>query len=96
MTSNEVPDAPPEWLVVINGLRYAVQFDQVLDESVVTRIADLIEDGRVLEGGRSFYVGVIDTALTQRGSLAAFLPETHGEPEFRAFLAGLRERLRSR
>jgi hypothetical protein len=87
--SQDQGTAVPEWQVIVNGLLYTVQFDESLDERVVTEVSDLIKRGKVLEGGKNLYASAIRVALAESHQLTSFIPEAHGESEFRDFLVAL-------
>lgn len=96
METQDQENRVPEWRVVINGLLYTVQFDESLDEQVVTEVADLIEQRTVLEGGKDLHAKAIKAALAHSYVLTSFIPEAHGEIEFRDFLARLLRSLEDR
>ncbi|WP_433266317.1 hypothetical protein ACQPWR_02855 [Micromonospora vinacea] len=73
------------WKGRVNGILYGVQFDQVLDDTVVARVAGGVVDG-LYPGNRAEMLEALDQALRYPGPLNDEIETHHGEDHIRAFL----------
>ena len=73
------------WKGQVNGILYGVQFDQVLDDAVVTRVAGGVTDG-LYPGNRAETLEALDQALRHPGPLNDEIETHHSEEHIRAFL----------
>ncbi|MGC5305516.1 hypothetical protein [Micromonospora zamorensis] len=73
------------WKGHVNGILYGVQFDQVLDDTVVTRVADGVTGG-LYPGDRAETREALDQALRFPGPLNDQAQTQHSEESIRTFL----------
>ncbi|MEH0932199.1 hypothetical protein [Micromonospora sp. CPCC 205558] len=73
------------WKGHVNGILYGIQFDRVLDDTVVTRVAGGVSDG-LYPGGRAETLEALGQALRHPGPLNDELETHHSEDSIRAFL----------
>ncbi|MEU4527325.1 hypothetical protein AB0F49_03760 [Micromonospora ureilytica] len=73
------------WKGRINGILYGVQFDQVLDDTVVARVAGGVTDG-LYPGDRAETREALDQALRHSGPLNDQAQTHHSEESIRTFL----------
>jgi hypothetical protein len=83
------------WKGHINGLLYGIQFDRVLDDTVVTRVADGVVNG-VYPGNRAVTLDAVNEALRSSGPLNDVMQTPHSEPSIRDFLGKLSAALAAR
>ncbi|MEU7585662.1 hypothetical protein AB0A95_05100 [Micromonospora sp. NPDC049230] len=83
------------WKGHINGILYGIQFEQVLDDSVVAWVASGVIEGRY-PGDRAATLDALDQALRSEVPLNDAIETRHSEESIRAFLQGLSTALRSR
>ncbi|MBG6101975.1 MULTISPECIES: hypothetical protein [Micromonospora] len=76
------------WKGHVNGILYGVQFDRVLDDTVVTRVADGVTAG-LYPGGRAETREALDQALRFPGPLTDQADTHHSEVELRSFFRQL-------
>ncbi|MET8120380.1 hypothetical protein [Micromonospora sp. NPDC005189] len=77
------------WKGQVNGILYGIQFDQTLDETVVTRVADGVTGG-LYPGDRPETLRALDQALHHPGPLNDQIGTHHSEQSIRTFLTQLR------
>ncbi|MEU4474461.1 hypothetical protein [Micromonospora sp. NPDC023888] len=82
------------WKGHINGILYGVQFDRALDDSVVTRVARDVTDGRY-PGDRTATLDALGQALRSTVPLNDEIETPHGEESIRVFLHQLSTALRA-
>ncbi|MEU7608301.1 hypothetical protein [Micromonospora sp. NPDC049204] len=73
------------WKSHVNGILYGVQFDQVLDDAVVTRVADGVTAG-LYPGDRAETREALGQALRCPGPLNDQAETRHSEESIRSFL----------
>ncbi|MET8198479.1 hypothetical protein [Micromonospora taraxaci] len=73
------------WKGHVNGILYGIQFDTVLDGTVVTRVADGVTAG-LYPGDRAETIRALDHALRHPGPLNDEIETHHSEESIRAFL----------
>ncbi|MEO3772842.1 hypothetical protein [Micromonospora sp. B9E7] len=73
------------WKGHVNGIVYGIQFDHVLDGTVVTRVADAVTAG-LYPGDRAATLRALDHALRQPGPLNDEIETHHSEESIRTFL----------
>ncbi|MBQ1021008.1 hypothetical protein KBX71_24455 [Micromonospora sp. D93] len=76
------------WKGHVNGILYGIQFDRVLDDSVVTRVVDGVTAG-LYPGGRAETRDALEEALRYSGPLNDQAETHHSEDEIRSFLRQL-------
>ncbi|SIN31730.1 hypothetical protein [Micromonospora cremea] len=76
------------WKGHVNGILYGIQFDQALDDTVVTRVADGVLGG-LYPGDRAETLDALDQALRYSGPLNDQAETHHSEESIRAFLGRL-------
>ncbi|MEU1247923.1 hypothetical protein ACWD8I_04380 [Micromonospora arida] len=76
------------WKGHVNGILYGVQFDRVLDDSVVTRVVDGVTAG-LYPGDRAETRDALDQALRYPGPLNDQAETHHSEDEIRLFFRRL-------
>ncbi|MBQ0990566.1 hypothetical protein KBX08_10740 [Micromonospora sp. H61] len=76
------------WKGHVNGILYGIQFDRVLDDSVVTRVVDGVTAG-LYPGDRAETRDALDQALRYSGPLNDQAETHHGEDEIRSFFGRL-------
>lgn len=72
------------WMGHVNGILYGIQFDRVLDDSVVARVVDGVTAG-LYPGDRAETRDALDQALRYSGPLNDQAETHHGEDEIRSF-----------
>ncbi|MGC4810727.1 hypothetical protein ACLQ29_09395 [Micromonospora sp. DT228] len=82
------------WKGHINGILYGIQFEQVLDDSVVAWVASGVVDGRY-PGDRTATLDALDQALRSGVPLNDEIETRHSEESIRTFLQHLASALRS-
>jgi hypothetical protein len=85
-----------KWRGAVNGILYAVQFDQKLDDTVIEGIVTMIRNEKMIAGGPVFFAAAIEQALGQGVPLNDVIETPHSEASIRAFLEEIRIRLTSR
>ncbi|MFG2047445.1 hypothetical protein ACGFIW_08460 [Micromonospora sp. NPDC048935] len=83
------------WKGHINGILYGIQFEQVLDDSVVAWVARGVVEGRY-PGDRTATLDALDRALRSEVPLNDEMGTRHGEESIRTFLQRLSTALQSR
>ncbi|WP_406077545.1 hypothetical protein [Micromonospora sp. NBC_00858] len=83
------------WKGHVNGILYGIQFDQTLDDTVVTRVADGVT-GSLYPGDRIETLDALDQALRHPGPLNDEAETHHSEENIRAFLTHLSTALTAR
>ncbi|MER7590262.1 hypothetical protein ABTW72_22265 [Micromonospora sp. NPDC127501] len=76
------------WKGHVNGILYGIQFDRVLDDSVVTRVVDGVTAG-LYPGDRAETRDALDQALRYSGPLNDQAETHHSEDEIRSFFRRL-------
>ncbi|MET8256623.1 hypothetical protein ACFYPG_08730 [Micromonospora sp. NPDC005553] len=72
----------------MNGILYGIQFDRVIDDSVVARVVDGVTAG-LYPGDRAETRDALEQALLYSGPLNDQAETPHGEDEIRSFLRQL-------
>ncbi|MBM7492225.1 hypothetical protein [Micromonospora luteifusca] len=73
------------WMGHVNGILYGIQFDESLDDAVVTRVADGVRGG-LYPGDRAETLDALDHALRHPGPLNHEIETHHSEQSIRTFL----------
>ncbi|RAN92226.1 hypothetical protein GAR05_06389 [Micromonospora saelicesensis] len=76
------------WKGHLNGVLYGIQFDRVLDDSVVTRVVNGVTAGHY-PGDRAATRDALDQALRSSGPLNDQAETHHSEDELRSFFRRL-------
>ncbi|GAB3947405.1 hypothetical protein [Micromonospora vulcania] len=83
------------WKGHVNGILYGIQFDRTLDDTVVTRVATGVTDGRY-PGDRAETLDALTQALRHPGPLNDQIETHHSEESVRVFLSQLSTALAAR
>ncbi|MEV4617176.1 hypothetical protein AB0J74_00470 [Asanoa sp. NPDC049573] len=83
------------WKGHINGILYGIQFDPVLDDTVVARVADGVVGG-MYPGDREVTLDAVNEALRSPGALNDVMETPHSEESIRDFLGKLSAALAAR
>ncbi|MFG1867362.1 hypothetical protein [Micromonospora arborensis] len=73
------------WRGHVNGILYGIQFDEALDDRVVTRVADGVRGG-LYPGDRAETLDALAHALRHPGPLNDQIETHHSEQSIRTFL----------
>lgn len=85
-------EAKPAWVLPVQKLVYAIQFDREPVESV-ERLVGLVLQQKALTGPPAEYLASARQALDSSVRFADLIPQPHSEETIREFLAAFAQRL---